>query len=82
MGFFSIISWKILALFSKIVYIFGTEEREMSAVMIQKGVNGAQVIVKGFGFVTRSAILTEAEAIRMAAEIELSRAMKKANQKS
>ena len=53
----------------------------MAAVTIQKSAQGSQVIVKGYGFVTRSAVMPNDEAIRMAAEIELSRALKKAAQK-
>lgn len=53
----------------------------MAAVIIQKSAQGSQVIVKGYGFVTRSVVMPNDEAIRMAAEIELSRAFKKAIQK-
>ena len=53
----------------------------MAAVTIKKESGSARVVVKGFGFVTRSEAMPVDEAIRMAAEIELSRAFKKAAQR-
>lgn len=42
------------------------------SVMIKKSPEGCVVIVRGWGFVTRSNLLTEDEAVELAAELEFS----------
>jgi hypothetical protein len=51
------------------------------AVTLKKSPEGTVVIVRGFGWVTASGLLPHAEALRLAAAIEVPRAKRKAGTK-